>query len=184
MARRMPARLTKTSRTLRERRCVLRWARRFGDGLAAGSERWCTAAVTPFARSGEDGSVGLPGCGRLGSSALARVAGVHEEVDVALAVAELDVSRPWYLSGRASMALARKVMGACHRAGDRRGSGELAGAGAQEVAANADVVAEVEQLVEREGVFADVVLADVDLEALAAAAGAGRSRLCPGRGWP
>ena len=46
--------------------------------------------------------------------------------------------------------------------------GEFAGAGAEEVAANADVVAEVEELVEREGVLADVVLADVDLEALAA----------------
>ncbi len=46
--------------------------------------------------------------------------------------------------------------------------GELAGAGAEEMAADADVVAEVEELVEREGVFADVVLADVDLEALAA----------------
>jgi hypothetical protein len=46
--------------------------------------------------------------------------------------------------------------------------GELAGAGAEEMAANADVVAEVEELVEGEGVFADVVLANVDLEALAA----------------
>ena len=36
------------------------------------------------------------------------------------------------------------------------------------MAADADVVAEVEELVEGEGVFADVVLADVDLEALAA----------------
>ncbi len=46
--------------------------------------------------------------------------------------------------------------------------GELAGAGAEEVAADADVVAEVEELVEGEGVLADVVLADVDLQALAA----------------
>ncbi len=45
--------------------------------------------------------------------------------------------------------------------------GELAGAGAHEVAADADVVAEVEELVEVEDFFADVVLADVDLEALA-----------------
>ena len=45
--------------------------------------------------------------------------------------------------------------------------GELAGAGAHEEAADADVVAEVEELVEVEEVFADVVLADVDLEALA-----------------
>ena len=45
--------------------------------------------------------------------------------------------------------------------------GELAGTGAHEVAADADVVAEVEELVEVEEVFTDVVLADVDLEALA-----------------
>src|SRR5260370_36986684 len=36
------------------------------------------------------------------------------------------------------------------------------------MAADADVVAKVEELVEGEGVFADVVFADVDLEALAA----------------
>src|ERR1700721_765317 len=46
--------------------------------------------------------------------------------------------------------------------------GQLAGAGAEEVAADADVVAEVEEFVEGEGGVADVVLADVDLEALAA----------------
>ncbi len=45
--------------------------------------------------------------------------------------------------------------------------GELAGAGAHEEAADADVVAEVEKFVEVEEVFPDVVLADVDLEALA-----------------
>ena len=46
--------------------------------------------------------------------------------------------------------------------------GEFAGAGAHEDTANADVVAEVEEFVEGEGVFADVVFADVDLEAFAA----------------
>ena len=52
--------------------------------------------------------------------------------------------------------------------GDGRGvEGEFAGAGAHEIAANADVVAEVEELIEVEEGFADVVLADVDLEALA-----------------
>ncbi len=43
--------------------------------------------------------------------------------------------------------------------------GELVGAGAEDVAADADVVAEGEQLVEREGVFADVGLADGALPA-------------------
>ena len=47
-------------------------------------------------------------------------------------------------------------------------NGEFAGASAEEMADDADVVAEVEELVEGEGVFADVVFADVDLHALAA----------------
>ena len=46
--------------------------------------------------------------------------------------------------------------------------GELACAGAEEMAADTDVVAEVEEFVECEGVFAGIVFADVDLEALAA----------------
>jgi len=45
--------------------------------------------------------------------------------------------------------------------------GEFAGAGAHKVAADADVVAKVEKLVEVEEIFTDVVFADVDLEALA-----------------
>ena len=45
---------------------------------------------------------------------------------------------------------------------------EFAGAGAEEIAGDADVVAEVEQLVEREALFADGVEADVDLQPLAA----------------
>ncbi len=70
-------------------------------------------------------------------------------------------------------------------AADRGGvDGELARAGAHEVAADANVVAEVRELVEGEEVFADVVFADVDLEALAALLELGEGRLCPGRGWP
>jgi hypothetical protein len=45
--------------------------------------------------------------------------------------------------------------------------GQLAGAGAEEIAAGADVVAEVEEFIEREALLADGVEADVDLEALA-----------------
>ncbi len=45
---------------------------------------------------------------------------------------------------------------------------ELAGPGAHQLAADADVVAEIEQLVEREDVFTDVVLAHVYLQAFAA----------------
>ena len=46
--------------------------------------------------------------------------------------------------------------------------GELAGAGAEEPALDADVVAEVEELVHLEGALADVILAHVDLQAHAA----------------
>ena len=45
---------------------------------------------------------------------------------------------------------------------------ELAGACAEEVPAHADVVAQIEKFVESESLFADIVLANVDLEALAA----------------
>ena len=47
-------------------------------------------------------------------------------------------------------------------------NGKLAGTSAEEMATNADVVAEVEKFVECECVFANIVFADVDLEALAA----------------
>ena len=59
------------------------------------------------------------------------------------------------------MALARKVMRLDM-------DGELAGAGAEEVAGDADVVAQVEQLVELKALLADSVEADVDLQAFAA----------------
>ena len=45
--------------------------------------------------------------------------------------------------------------------------GELTGAGTHEEAADANVVAEIEELVEVEEILADVIFADVDLEALA-----------------
>ena len=58
--------------------------------------------------------------------------------------------------------------------------GELAGAGAEEVAVDADVVAEVEEFVERKGEFADGVFADVDLEALTALLELGEAGLALG----
>ena len=58
--------------------------------------------------------------------------------------------------------------------------GELAGAGAEEVAGDADVVAEVEQLVEREALLADGVEADVDLQALAVLLQGGKAGLALG----
>ncbi len=58
--------------------------------------------------------------------------------------------------------------------------GELAGAGAEEVAVDADVVAEIEQLVEGEGGVADGIFADVDLEPLPAALELGEAGLALG----
>ena len=46
--------------------------------------------------------------------------------------------------------------------------GEFAGAGAKQISADADVVAEVEEFVEFESLFADRVFLDVDLQFLAA----------------
>jgi hypothetical protein len=93
-------------------------------------------------------------------------AGVHEEVDVALPVAELGVFEAVVLVRQRKHGFGEK--GECRKiikAADV--DCEFAGAGAEEMAADADVVAEIEQLVESEGVFSDVILADVDLEALA-----------------
>ena len=85
---------------------------------------------------------------------------VHEEVDVALAVAEFDVGEAVELLGQREHGLGEEGDGLDV-------NGELAGAGAEEIAGDADVVAEVEELVEFEGLVADGVFADVDLEALA-----------------
>ncbi len=93
-------------------------------------------------------------------------AGVHEQVDVSLAVTQFRVFEAVVLVGQGEHGLGEE--------GDGRAvadffdmDGEFAGASAEEMAADADVVAQVEELVQRERVFADVVLADVDLEALA-----------------
>ena len=82
--------------------------------------------------------------------------GVGEEVHVALAVADLYVLQATPLVGQREHRFGQE--------GDARDfQRELAGACAHERAAHADVVAEVEQLVEFEEVVADVVLADIDL---------------------
>src|ERR1700761_3591517 len=85
---------------------------------------------------------------------------VGEEIDVALAVAELDVGEAVVLLGQREHGLGEK--------GQRLDmDGKLAGAGAEEISANADVVAHVEELVKRVAAFADGVLPDIDLEACA-----------------
>ncbi len=158
----MAARLTKTSRTLRGESSVS-----VGVCGASGEMRGfldsalcASLGMTPVV----DGAVVAPEMWFVGL--LGAVAGVHEEVDVALAVAELGVFEAVVLVGQGEHGLGEEGdAGLLGRGGDV--DGELAGAGAHEVAADADVVAEVEELVEGEGVLADVVFADVDLEALA-----------------
>ena len=85
---------------------------------------------------------------------------VDDEVYVALAVAEFDVFEAVVLVGQREHGLGEE--------GEVRDvDGELAGARAEEMAADADVVAEIEELVERETLLADGVKADVNLQALA-----------------
>ena len=86
--------------------------------------------------------------------------GVHVHVDVAAAVAQLDVGEAVPLLGQG-----QQILGEESQLFDV--DAELSGAGAEEVALGADEVAEVEQLVESETFFADVVEAHVELEALA-----------------
>jgi len=59
-------------------------------------------------------------------------------------------------------------------------NGELAGAGTEEVAGDSDVVAEVEEFIELEGLVADSVFANVDLEADAVLLELRESRLALG----
>ncbi len=102
---------------------------------------------------------------------------VGEEVDVALAVANLDVGEAVELLGQCEHGLGEE----CELLDV---DGQLAGAGAEEIAGDADVVAEVEQLVERKALLADGVEAHVNLQALRRPAAAWQSPPCPGRGWP
>ena len=146
MARRMAARLTKTSRTFGVSGSA-------GSGSGAGSYGFGLGC--------------LGWCGGRWRRRCLGCAGVHEEIDIALAVAEFGVFEAVVLVGQGEHGLGEEGDGGAV-ADLFDVDGELAGAGAEEMAASADVVAEVEELVEGEGVFADVVLADVDLEALAA----------------
>ena len=98
---------------------------------------------------------------------------VGEEVDVALAIAQLDV-------GEAVIFLRQREHGLGEKGEPLDMDGELAGAGAEEIAGDADVVAEVEELVEREALLADGVEADVNLQALAALLQRGEARLALG----
>ena len=87
--------------------------------------------------------------------------GVHEEIDVALPVAQLYVGQ--------TVVLLRQSQ---HRLGEKSDGvdmdGELAGAGAKDVTRDANVVAEVEQFVELKALLSHGIQTDVNLQPLAA----------------
>ena len=85
--------------------------------------------------------------------------GVDDQVEVALAVARLDVGQPVPLLGQRQVALGQERRAPSPRSSARR-------ARAEQVPLDADVVAEVEQLEDLEVALGQRVLADVDLDAL------------------
>ena len=96
--------------------------------------------------------------------------GIHHQVDIALAVAQFDVGEPVPLLGQGQQVFAEE--------GDLLDvDAEFAGAGAEQISADADVVAEVEQFVELESLVADGIFLDVDLQPLAALLEVGESGL-------
>ncbi len=87
--------------------------------------------------------------------------GVDEQVQIALAIAQLHILEAVILLRQREHGLGEEGDGVnVHR--------ELAGAGAEEIAGDADVVAEVEQLVKLKGLLAYCVEPHIDLEPLAA----------------
>ena len=83
--------------------------------------------------------------------------GVHDQIEVALAVAGFDVGEPVPLLGKRDEALREKL-----EAG--RVDRQLIRAGAEEASFDADEVTEIEQFVGLEIVLGEGVLADVDLD--------------------
>ena len=86
---------------------------------------------------------------------------IGKEVDVTLAIAQFHV-------GEAVEFFRQREHGLGEEGESLNVDCELSSPGAEEIAGDADVVAEVEEFVEREGLFADGVLADIDLQPLAA----------------
>ena len=82
------------------------------------------------------------------------------QIDVAHAVAQLDVGKAVELFGQR-----QQILGEEGQLLDM--DAELAGAGAEEIALDADVVADVEELVELPKLVADGIFLDVDLEPFA-----------------
>src|ERR1700754_4059665 len=107
-------------------------------------------------------------CCRLGSrcGCLGR-ARIHQQVDVALTLAKLRIFEAVVFVRQGKHRLRKKADGGFAIDWFDM-DGELTGAGAEEMATNADVVSEIEQLVKGEGIFPGVILTDVDLKTLAA----------------
>ena len=85
---------------------------------------------------------------------------IGKEIDIPLAVAQLDIGQPMILLRQRKHGLGQK--------GQRLDMDrQLSCPGAEEVAGNANVVAHVEQLVERISLLADSILANIDLQPLA-----------------
>ena len=98
---------------------------------------------------------------------------IREQVHVALAVAQLHV--------REAVELLRQRQHGLGEEGEPLDvHRQLAGAGAEQVAGDADVVAHVEELVEREALFADRVEADINLQPLALLLERGKAGLALG----
>ena len=98
---------------------------------------------------------------------------VGEQVHIALAVAQLHV-------GQAVKLLRQRQHGLGQEGQPLHVDGQLAGPGAEQVARHADVVAQVEQLVERKALLAHRVQADVDLQPLAVLLQRGKAGLALG----
>ena len=102
---------------------------------------------------------------------------IREQVHVALPVAQFHIRKPMkFLRQRE------------HGFGQERQAlhvdGQFACPGAKQVTGDADVVAQIEQLIERETFFADRVEPYVDLQPLPSLLQSGKPRLALLRGWP
>ncbi len=87
--------------------------------------------------------------------------GIHDQIEIALPVAGLDILQAVPLLGQRQVALGQE-----HHAA--RPDAQLAGAGPEQVPFDADVIAEIEQLEDLEVQFRQRVLANVDLHPLEA----------------
>ena len=91
---------------------------------------------------------------------LARV-WIDDQIEIALAIPGLDVGQPVPLLGQRQEALGEELE-------RRRPDGQLVGLGPEDAPLDADEVAEIEQLVDREVALRQRVLAEVDLNPFAA----------------